>query len=89
MSSMSTADAYNAGFVTGEYIERERILALLETQLPRVTGCGCCMDADLSGAELIALIKGEQQNPLQELQRLAEKTGEYKNFDNPLIDKDD
>ena len=48
----------NRNFVLGRDSERERILAILETQLPRVTGCGCCMDADLSGAELIALIKG-------------------------------
>jgi hypothetical protein len=51
----------NRNFVLGQECERERIIALLEAELPRVTGCGCCMDADLSGAELIALIKGENK----------------------------
>jgi len=54
MSSMSTADAYNAGFVTGEYIERERIIALLEAELVNLYE----PDRD----RLIALIKGEN-NP--------------------------
>lgn len=49
----------NRNFVLGQVSERERILAILETELPRVTGCGCCMDADLSPAELVALIDGK------------------------------
>lgn len=48
-------------YLNGMFNERERIIALLKAELPRVTGCGCCMDADLSGAELIALIKGENK----------------------------
>ena len=51
----------NRNFVLGRESERERILALLEAELPRVTGCGCCADADLSPEELIALIKGENK----------------------------
>lgn len=35
--------------------------------------------------KVVALIKNE---PHKELQRLAEETGEYKNFDNSLIDDD-
>ena len=30
----------------------------------------------------------EQRKALEELQHLAEETGENENFDNPLIDKD-
>ena len=61
MSSMSTADAYNAGFVTGEYIERERIIALLEQHQCTFTdtetiGCWCG-----SFNDAIALIKGENE----------------------------
>jgi hypothetical protein len=41
--------------------------------------------------ELIPLIEKEAEQritALNELQRLAEETGEHENFDNPLIEKD-
>ena len=56
MSSMSTADAYNAGFVTGEYIERERIIALIESEASN-HGNPNAVNMLLS---LIALIKGDE-----------------------------
>lgn len=55
-----TSQIANRNFLLGRESERERILALLEAELPRVTGCGCCLDADLSPAELIAIIKGDK-----------------------------
>ena len=63
---------------------QERIIALLET----VPDMGVSDWADgyhEALEEAIALIKGERQDPLRELQRLSEETGEYENFDNPLI----
>ena len=68
----------------GALRERERILEVLTSQI-----CDCspnCDRIDTYATQLIALIKGD---PLKELQRLAEETGEHENFDNPLIDKDD
>jgi hypothetical protein len=59
MSGRKLTDAY--WMEVGAVRERERIIALLKTELPRVTGCGCCLDADLSSEELIALIKGNNK----------------------------
>ena len=70
-----------AALELGVLRERERIIALLEKR----TGV---VDGDLMLAEywsvVVALIK---EDPLRDLQRLAEETGEYETFDNPLIDK--
>lgn len=71
-----------AALELGVLRERERILALLKKR----TGV---VDGDLMLAEywsvLVALIKGD---PLKELRQLAEETGEYETFDNPLIDEE-
>jgi hypothetical protein len=72
---------------TGAEQERERIIALLETYWDEPCGNPFdpehCVNCGTMG-QLIALIK---RDPLKELQQLAEETGEYENFDNPLIDK--
>lgn len=53
--SMTTDDAFQYGLVTGEFMERQRIIALLEAELYSCTKC------DRDGASLIALIKGENK----------------------------
>ncbi|CAB5219780.1 hypothetical protein UFOVP221_138 [uncultured Caudovirales phage] len=69
----------------GAQEERAKILEqlhqLLSDEVKDVAG-----DMDRArGIEMaISLIKGD---PLRDLQRLAEETGEYETFDNPLIDK--
>ena len=58
---------------------QERIIALLTD-----TYGEDYVDLGVVG-QIVSLIKGEGQNHLRELQRLSEETGEYENFDNPLI----
>lgn len=50
------ATCYICGCVEAE---RERIIALLDENLEKVMGCGCCLE--LEPDELIALIKGENK----------------------------
>ena len=64
----------NRNFVLGRDSERERILSLWEAEMK----CPC----EEPMQHLLVRIKGD---PLKELQRLAEETGEHENFDNPLI----
>jgi hypothetical protein len=83
MSDRKLTDAY--WLELGAIKERARILEslhqLLSDEVKDVAG-----DMDRArGIEMaIALIRGD---PLKELQRLAEETGEHENFDNPLIDE--
>jgi hypothetical protein len=65
---------------TGAEQERERIIALLEAH---VSGLNLEW-FEMKWSDLVALIN---KDPLKELQQLAEETGEYEHFDNPLIDK--
>jgi hypothetical protein len=58
---------------------QERIIALLTD-----TYGEDYVDLGVVG-QIVSLIKGEGQDPLRELQRLSEATGEHENFDNPLI----
>jgi hypothetical protein len=71
---------------TGAEQERERIIALLEKHYfdPRVNPPSV-ITWNKNLRYIINLIK---KDPLKELQQLAEETGEYKNFDNPLIDEE-
>jgi hypothetical protein len=81
MSGRKLTDAY--WMEVGAVRERERIIEALYSQI-----CDCSEDCDridTPAPQLISLIKNE---PLRELQRLAEETGEYEHFDNPLIDEE-
>ena len=76
MSERKLTDAY--WMEVGALRERERLLKVVEDDTHPI------WFGPLQSA-FIALIKNE---PLKELQRLAEETGEYENFDNPLIDEE-
>ncbi|CAB4128558.1 hypothetical protein UFOVP111_43 [uncultured Caudovirales phage] len=81
MSERKLTNAY--WMEVGALRERERILAALSSQI-----CDCSEDCDridIHAPQLISLIKND---PIRELQQLAEETGEHEHFDNPLIDDD-
>jgi len=66
--------------------ERMRVVELLEQHQCTFTDVDVVKCWCGSFNEAIELIKID---PLKELQRLAEETGEHEHFDNPLSDKDD
>jgi hypothetical protein len=71
----------------GELRERERICRIIDANV-----CKCtedCTRIDMFGDDLIALIRGERVAHLENLRRLADETGEYDSFYNPLIKGDD
>lgn len=75
--------AYAWGCEEGEQAERKRIIALLNESFP----AGWDYAEKDPIVSVITLIKEDaQRRVLDELQRLAEETGEHENFDNPLID---
>jgi hypothetical protein len=76
MSERKLTDAY--WMEVGALRERERLLKVVEDDTHPI------WFGPLQSA-FIALIKNE---PLKELQQLAEETGEHEHFDNPLIDKE-
>lgn len=89
MSERKLTDAY--WIEIGASRERESIVARLESYLEltkfstEVEGAIDNPEWDSGFSAALALVKGD---PLKELQRLAEETGEHENFDNPLIDRD-